>query len=185
MRPFCVPTAQLAVLLRLTSRRIQQLVAIGILPKPSKAGHDVCVAVPKYLEYVERPGESRTLSEARKKKVEVETKIKTLELRRREGELVLRAAVEKEVFDMVRRSRDTLQNIPPRWSGILAAETDQAKIFAILTKAIHDALEGLADGRTQDDRVPHSPADAGPVAGGPRPIQRGNSGRPCRHRRPD
>jgi len=144
MTPFCVPTTQLARLLRLTSRRVQQMVAIGILPKPSKAGHDVCVAVPKYLEYVERPGESRNLSEARKKKVEVETKIKTLELRRREGELIECADVEKAQFAAYRRVRDGLQNVAARIAGLVAVEHDQARCFAIIQQEIAQVLDELA-----------------------------------------
>jgi len=146
MTPFCVPTTQLAVLLRLTSRRIQQLVAIGIVPKPSKAGHDVFVAVPKYLEYVERPGESRTLSEARKKKVEVETKIKTLELRRREGELVECAAVEAAQFRIARAIRDNFQNLPSRCDALVAVESDRQTCFDILTAEVNQILDGLSDG---------------------------------------
>ena len=41
------------------------------------------------------------------------------------------------------RVRDTLQTIPSRTSGMLAAEKNQEKVFALLTKEIGQALEGL------------------------------------------
>lgn len=148
-----LPTAQFANVLSLTARRIRQLVDIGVLPKPVKAGHDLFVAVPKYLAYLSRPSESTTLSEARKKKVEIETKIKTLELRRREGEVVERAAVEKAQYAAGRRIKDGCSNLPSRVSGILAAESDRAKIHLILTKEIHQILEELSD--EPDPTKPH------------------------------
>ena len=67
-----------------------------------------------------------------------------LKLQKIQGTLVLRAAVTKTTFDMIRRARDRFQNIPARLSGPLAAERDQAKIFAVLTKEIQQALEDLS-----------------------------------------
>ena len=67
-----------------------------------------------------------------------------LKLQKIQGTLVLRTAVKAQTFDMVRRSRDKLQNIPARLSGVLAAESDQARVFEILTREIHQALEDLA-----------------------------------------
>jgi hypothetical protein len=60
------------------------------------------------------------------------------------GKLVSRADVEKKVFDMNRQSRDALLNIPARVSGILAAQTDQAEVFRILTEEIQQSLEALS-----------------------------------------
>ena len=145
MTTFHVPTARLATILRLSARRVQQLVTLGILPKPTKSGHDVLMAVPMYLGYLERPGESRTLSEARKKKVEIETKIKTLELRRREDELVERCSVEKVQFAEGRRIQSGLNNLAPRLAATLAAESDQAQCYAIIEKEVRQILEELSD----------------------------------------
>ena len=53
-------------------------------------------------------------------------------------------AVSREVFQIVRTARDAFKNLPPRVSGILAAETDQGKIHILLTTEIHQILEGLS-----------------------------------------
>jgi hypothetical protein len=41
---------------------------------------------------------------------------------------------------------DVMMNVPGRLSGILAAETDRAAVFRLLTQEIVQAMEGLADG---------------------------------------
>ena len=151
MTPFYVSTSSLATLLRLTSRRIQQLVTLKILPKPLKAGHDVYLAVPAYLGYLERPAESTTLSEARKKKVEVETKIRVLELRRREGELVLQSKVDNDFFRLARTTRDGFLNLPSRTAALVASESDQHRCFDILQKEVLQILESLTR-----DTTPHA-----------------------------
>jgi hypothetical protein len=58
--------------------------------------------------------------------------------------LVLRAAADKETFEIIRRARDKFLNIPARLAGILAAESDQARVFEVLTRELHQALEDLS-----------------------------------------
>jgi hypothetical protein len=59
---------------------------------------------------------------------------------------VLRLEVEKMTFELNRQTRDAMANIPARISGILAATTDQAKVFRLLNEEIQQAMEGLAGG---------------------------------------
>ena len=87
---------------------------------------------------------SNTLSEARRRKETALAELRELDVRVRRGTLVERAAVEKRVFANIRASRDLLQNIPDRLAGVLAAETDQARIHALLTQEIRQALEALS-----------------------------------------
>jgi hypothetical protein len=70
--------------------------------------------------------------------------LRELQLRQKTGELVLRSVANKVLFEATRQVRDRFQNIPARLSGILAAERNQAKIFELLTREIHQALEDLA-----------------------------------------
>jgi len=59
---------------------------------------------------------------------------------------VLRSEVEKMTFELNRQAREAMANIPARISGILAATTDQAKVFRLLNEEIQQAMEGLAGG---------------------------------------
>ena len=61
----------------------------------------------------------------------------------RREKLVERGMMEKEAFARARQVRDGLLNIPDRIAGILAAEPDQARIHAMLTKELQQCLEGL------------------------------------------
>jgi hypothetical protein len=67
-----------------------------------------------------------------------------LKLQTIQGTLVLRAAADKETFEIIRRARDKFLNIPARLAGILAAESDQARVFEVLTRELHQALEDLS-----------------------------------------
>ena len=59
---------------------------------------------------------------------------------------MLRSEVEKMTFELNRQAREAMANIPARISGILAATTDQAKVFRLLNEEIQQAMEGLAGG---------------------------------------
>nr|WP_295741507.1 hypothetical protein [uncultured Acidocella sp.] len=61
------------------------------------------------------------------------------------GTLVRKDDLDREVFRFHRSIRDKLLNIPDRTAAILAAETDQVKVHAILTKEIRRVLSVLAD----------------------------------------
>ncbi len=60
------------------------------------------------------------------------------------GELISKASVEKDAFEMGRAVRDALQNIPSRVSAVLAATKTEAEIEKILDKEIRQALESLS-----------------------------------------
>ena len=59
---------------------------------------------------------------------------------------MLRSEVEKMTFELSRQARDAKANIPARILGILAATSDQAEVFRLLTQEIVQAMEGLAGG---------------------------------------
>jgi len=88
-----------------------------------------------------------TYAEARARKESALAGLRELQLKVRTAELVTKASVEKAVVAMARWSQDRMENIPPRVSGICAAERDQGKIFKLLTKEIRQALEDLSDER--------------------------------------
>jgi phage terminase Nu1 subunit (DNA packaging protein) len=86
-----------------------------------------------------------TYAEAWARKEAALAELRELQLRKKKGELVTKVSVRKAAFDSSRRARDRMENIPSRVSGILAAESSQEKIFAILAKEIREALEDLSN----------------------------------------
>ncbi|MFP5248616.1 MAG: hypothetical protein ACLGP3_02170 [Acidobacteriota bacterium] len=61
------------------------------------------------------------------------------------GTLVRKDEFEREVFKFHRNLRDQLLNVPDRTAALLAAETEQVKVHAILTREIRRVLSALAD----------------------------------------
>jgi len=70
-------------------------------------------------------------------------KMAKLEYEKAMGLVVEIDKVKKATFEMGRRVRDNLENLPARLSGIFAAEQDQQKIFALFTKELQCCLEDL------------------------------------------
>lgn len=87
----------------------------------------------------------QSFSEVQTRERHFKAKLAELEFLARVGKLVERDKVEAEAFRISRLVRDGMLNIPDRLTGVLAAETDQRKIYELLTKEIRQALEALAD----------------------------------------
>lgn len=71
-------------------------------------------------------------------------KLSELEFKQRSGKLVDKAELKLKLAKVHMGVRDALRSIPDRIAPIVAAETDQAKIHAMLLKEIGQALEGLS-----------------------------------------
>ena len=137
-------SSDLARLLNLSTRRVQQLVKAGLLPTPGPQGHRIVEAVRAYLRVLQQPTRTANLSEARQKLIEVQTQIRQVELEEKHGSLVSRSAVEGEFFTLARTIRDNFKNFPARCSGLVASEGDQEGCHAILAGEVRQVLEGFA-----------------------------------------
>jgi hypothetical protein len=71
-------------------------------------------------------------------------KLSELEFKQRSGKLVDKAELKMKLAKVHMGVRDALRTIPDRVAPIVAAETDQAAIHALLLKEIGQALEGLS-----------------------------------------
>jgi phage terminase Nu1 subunit (DNA packaging protein) len=137
--------ATLAYILDLSETRVTQLVSSGVLPKPAARGqYDLVACVRAYLKH-SRSNTRGNLAMERTRLTAAKADREELNLRVRSGELLELAVLEKTMFEKGRQIRDALQSLADRLAGILAPETDQAKVHAILTKEVHQALEGLTE----------------------------------------
>lgn len=84
------------------------------------------------------------LAEAQKLQANYAAALKKLDLEERRGDLISKATVEKEAFEMARRVRDAILNIPNRISAELAIITDPHLITDKLNTEITAALEELS-----------------------------------------
>ncbi len=62
----------------------------------------------------------------------------------REGKLLDVAIAAKASFEFARVVRESILNLPARLSAQLAAEQDPARVFSMLDRALHEALEATA-----------------------------------------
>lgn len=143
MKQYLVPRSELAFALSLSETRVAELVKSGVLPKPIGRGKfDLVASTRAYLQY-SRNHTKGTLAEEKTRLTKARADREELNLAVRSKELIEVATVEKVTFEKGRQIRDSLQSLADRLAGILAPETDQAKVHATLTKEIHQALEAL------------------------------------------
>jgi hypothetical protein len=110
---------QLANLLGLSERRITDLVTAKILPPRGPAGFDLTASVQGYIAFLKSdPG---NLKSERLRYQKLKSDIFQMQMDERLGKLVLRDAVAKKLYELKRRNRDAISNIPSRLSGIIAA----------------------------------------------------------------
>lgn len=137
--------AELAEVLGLTPQRVGQLVQEGVLPKPAQHHvHDPKAAVAAYIRHLQHSQTEEDRAKEEIEKLSLDNALKRLKLDRATGELMSREAVTQAWFVAGRQIRDTLENLPDRLAGPLAAETDQAAIFALLNLELHQLLDTLS-----------------------------------------
>jgi len=88
------------------------------------------------------PGQS--LSESQRQKALYDAAIRKLDLDERAGESLKAADVEKDAFEMARRVRDAILNVPNRISPEIASMTDVHLVSEKLTTELVAALEELS-----------------------------------------
>lgn len=76
-------------------------------------------------------------------KQEYEAKMAKLEYDKAISAVIDKAVVDKDAFQNGRIIRDTMMRLPDRLAGVLASESDQKKIHALLTAELRQALESL------------------------------------------
>jgi phage terminase Nu1 subunit (DNA packaging protein) len=158
LRKIVCSRVELADLLALSEQRVGVLTKTGILTRDPK-GYDLRAAVRSYLNFAR--SRTGTLSNERSRLTRAQADLAELKYREREGELVRRCAVKRELFATARPIRDRLENIPARTAGLVAAESSQEKCFEILQREVRQALEGLTH---EDD-----PKEEGYFPATPRP----------------
>ena len=89
------------------------------------------------------PEKLATFHQAQTERERYRAKLARLDYERKVGRLVEVEQVEKQAFRVARLVRDGLLNLPDRLAGVLAAEGDQGKVHAMLSKEIRTALEEL------------------------------------------
>lgn len=94
----------------------------------------------------ELEGKNVTFAQRRAEREKWAAKMAQIAYEERAGTLVQAAVVRKESFNLGRRIRDAMMNIPDRVATELAAELDATKVHNRLVEEITIALRGVVDG---------------------------------------
>lgn len=144
-----VDVEDLAYLVNLTPRRVQQLEVEGEIEKLQHGKYDLIECVRSIVDARVRKASGSVASEAEKKQRTRLTKNKAdiAELNHRElaGQLVRVEVQRRNLDQLAREIRSNLETIPDRNAGILAGETDKSKVHQLLAAEIRQALESLVD----------------------------------------
>ena len=142
-----VTVGKLAKIMKLSPRRIQQLVDEG-MPRDARGKYDAEVCLTWYVDFLKESSAGGSGNEDYKKALTErliwQAKRAKLEYEQLEGSLVYAKDVEVAAFETARLVRDKIQTIPNRVSAILAAISDPVKVREILEKEIRIALETLS-----------------------------------------
>ncbi len=135
----------------ITERSVQEWVEKGYFPRSDFRGlyHLMNVIGGVYWKQRELINKKKGIEGEELDSLEVrEQRAKTekaeIEVARLRGELIPTDAAKAEMFNAARRTRDSIENIPPRIAALLASETDEHKIKEMLSHELKQALEGLS-----------------------------------------
>jgi hypothetical protein len=145
-----VNRGQLGRLLALSHRTLAELLAAGVIA-PTTPGRgrrpaifDAMVAVPAALEHERR---RRNGASARDRRDDSHARLNELKLQREQGAVLDVEAVAQVWEGILLVVRERLLSLPTTLAPTLAAESDPRRVFDVLTAAVRDALQALAEWR--------------------------------------
>jgi phage terminase Nu1 subunit (DNA packaging protein) len=153
-KPRLVGIAAIAERLRLTPRRIQQLVGEG-LPRVTRGKYDVDAVLDWYIERLERQLARQTDEDgelAKREKEEMRllsarADLNELDLASKRREMVSIADVEKQMTDLVITTKARILTVPARLAPDLLSEQSRVMVQAKIEKSLKEALSHLAEVR--------------------------------------
>jgi hypothetical protein len=118
---------------------------IAAAKAPDRGGRDGGPAIDQaLLQQQNRAAAIPSFAQSRAIREAYAARLTRLEFDQRSGKLIDKAELKMKLAKLHMAVRDSLRTIPDRVAPIVAAETDQAKIHAMLLKEIGQALEGLS-----------------------------------------
>lgn len=138
-----VPVAAVAQLLKLTERRVQQLVRDDILPRPVKGLYEPVACVHAYIDYLKKQisgaGEI-SLTDERTRLTKFQADLAEIELAKARGELVQSKRAMTAWGEVVQALRQKLLAIPTRLAPVLASSKSTAQTKEKLEESIYEVL---------------------------------------------
>ncbi|RDH80828.1 MAG: terminase small subunit, Nu1 [endosymbiont of Seepiophila jonesi] len=136
-----VPVFQLANLLDLDPRRVQQLSGEDVVAKADRGSYYLARSVRGNVSYlrdrVPHSGKGRgNYGTEHVRLISAKANLAELEEMEKRGELTLVDQVEAAAFDAARKAQEALISIPDRLAAVVAAETDPTAVHKLMEKEI-------------------------------------------------
>lgn len=150
----CVTISEAARIYGVTEQSIRDWIKDRIIHEPINGQINLTKAIQSVYRHQRGIIEGRSGSSS-KRFMDAKADLMELELAQKQNELISVKVVEQAAFDTARGVRNAMQNIAPRISAILAAETSEVQVRRILDKEIYDALLALSESnfkRKETDR---------------------------------
>lgn len=135
-------------LLDLSTRRVQQLVTEGVIPKPESGKYDLVKAIHGYINYLRRQireGEEVSITDQRKRLVKAQAEKQELDNQRKKGELLPADLIHVVLVDVLSRVRTNLLGISGRIAPQVSGLTDRRQARSLIENVVRDALEETAE----------------------------------------
>lgn len=141
---------QIAELLGLKPRRLQQLAKEGRIPTPSAGAYRLAPTVKGYMAYLQARagGRSGTLEEEKVRNLRARSEKAEVELTVIRGKLIDRELAERRVYELATASRDSWLTWPSDDAGGIAADlgvADVGLVRRVLEKWVRARLGRLRD----------------------------------------
>lgn len=137
-------SSDLAALLNITVRRVQQLANDGILTREAEGGFNLPDAIAEYYKYKYLPDDEVDYMEEKAKHEAAKRALAELELAKRRNEVHDAADVEAVMTDMLSNLRGQLSALPTKMASVLA-DRSADYISAALSEEIEARLSELSD----------------------------------------
>lgn len=145
-----ITTKELAALLGITIRRVQQYNKDGIINNVTRGKFNAAQSIQKYITYqleLERKKYKRQgldLYEIRKRREAAEAELKEIELQKTKGELIEIDEMHTVVYKIINESKMKLLSIPNSISTKLLKKTSKREVNKIIKNAIYESLSDLS-----------------------------------------
>lgn len=137
-------TADLAELLMITTRRVNQLVAEEVINREPEGDFVLPTAIAAYYEYKNSDSDETKYLEEKAWHEKAKRQLAELELQKRKNEVHEAADVELVMTDMLTNLRSQLLGLPAKMA-VQLANRDKDYIDQTLTDEIHSRLAELSD----------------------------------------
>ena len=153
--PQSYPVGAVATLLKLTERRVQQLVKDGILPRPVKGIYEPIACIHGYIDYLKKLAAGNgelSLTDERTRLTKYQADLAELELRKAHGELLETKIAMQLWAEVVSSTRQRLLGLPTRLAPVIVQlktipeikDTVENTIQEVLNELANPDLEGIA-----------------------------------------